>query len=67
MITLILASCQAKEEEDHAHNANGGHVEEAAEIPTLDATVWTDKTELFVEYPALVVGATSINLSVRAH
>ena len=59
MITLILASCQAKEEEDHAHNANGGHVEEAAEIPTLDATVWTDKTELFVEYPALVVGATS--------
>ncbi|WP_223275919.1 efflux RND transporter periplasmic adaptor subunit [Algoriphagus aquimarinus] len=59
MITLLLASCQAKEEEDHAHDANGGHVEESAEIPTLDATVWTDKTELFVEYPALVVGSTS--------
>jgi len=57
MITLLLASCQAKEEEDHAHDENGGH--EVAEIPTLDATVWTDKTELFVEFPALVVGATS--------
>ncbi|MBI0398076.1 efflux RND transporter periplasmic adaptor subunit [Cyclobacterium marinum] len=59
MITLLLASCQAKEEEDHAHDANGGHITEGVEVPTVDATVWTDKTELFVEYPALVVGATS--------
>ncbi|WP_339711915.1 efflux RND transporter periplasmic adaptor subunit [Cyclobacterium amurskyense] len=59
MITLLLASCQAKEEEDHAHDANGGHAIEVAETPTLDATVWTDKTELFVEFPALVVGAPS--------
>ncbi|MCE7056237.1 efflux RND transporter periplasmic adaptor subunit [Algoriphagus sp. AGSA1] len=59
MVTLILASCQAKEAEDHAHDAHGAHLVEGAEIPSVDATVWTDKTELFVEYPALVVGATS--------
>ena len=27
-----------------------------AEIPTLDVTSWTDKTELFMEYPPLVAG-----------
>jgi len=59
IITVILASCQAKDEDDHAHGANGEHEVEIAEIPTVKATVWTDKTELFVEYPALVVGATS--------
>ena len=25
-----------------------------AELPTLDITAWTDKTELFMEYPPLV-------------
>ena len=28
--------------------------------PTLDVTHWTDKTELFVEYPALVAGQTTL-------
>ncbi|WP_339924247.1 efflux RND transporter periplasmic adaptor subunit [uncultured Cyclobacterium sp.] len=59
MVSLVLASCQAKEEEDHAHDANGGHAVEIEEFPSVDATVWTDKTELFVEFPALVVGGTS--------
>ena len=27
-----------------------------AELPTLDVTSWTDKTELFMEYPVLVTG-----------
>ena len=26
----------------------------AAEAPTLDVTSWTDKSELFMEYPPLV-------------
>src|SRR5215203_1960687 len=30
-----------------------------AEIPTLDVTHWTDKTELFMEYPPLVTGQTA--------
>jgi cobalt-zinc-cadmium efflux system membrane fusion protein len=29
-----------------------------AESPTLDVTSWTDKTELFMEYPPLVAGQT---------
>ena len=31
-----------------------------AEAPTLDVTSWTDKTELFMEYPPLVTGEEAI-------
>ena len=31
-----------------------------AEMPTLDVTDWTDKTELFMEYPPLVAGKTAL-------
>jgi RND family efflux transporter MFP subunit len=31
-----------------------------AELPTLDVTHWTDKTELFMEYPPLVAGETAL-------
>src|SRR6266513_3142681 len=31
-----------------------------AETPTLDVTDWTDKTELFMEYPPLVAGRTAL-------
>lgn len=31
-----------------------------AESPTLDITAWTDKTELFMEYPPLVAGETAL-------
>ncbi|HET9358110.1 MAG TPA: hypothetical protein VFO58_00075, partial [Vicinamibacterales bacterium] len=30
------------------------------ELPTLDATHWTDKTELFMEYPPLVAGRPAL-------
>lgn len=30
------------------------------EPPTLDVTTWTDKTELFMEYPPLVAGETAL-------
>jgi membrane fusion protein, heavy metal efflux system len=30
------------------------------DLPTLDVTHWTDKTELFMEYPVLVSGRTSL-------
>jgi membrane fusion protein, heavy metal efflux system len=32
--------------------------EDAAELPTLDVTSWTDKTELFMEHPPFVAGET---------
>jgi len=59
LLVLILASCQGQEAEDHAHDASGGHMTADEEIPTVDQTVWTAKTELFVEFPALVVGKSS--------
>jgi cobalt-zinc-cadmium efflux system membrane fusion protein len=31
-----------------------------AELPTLDVTSWTDKTELFMEYPPLVAGQEAL-------
>ena len=42
--------------------ACGGETGEtpAAELPTLDVTSWTDKTELFMEYPPLVAGQTAL-------
>lgn len=59
LMVIILASCQNTIEDSHAHNADGSHVNEGVEIPTVDYTVWTDKTELFVEFPVLIVGETS--------
>src|SRR5688572_6535724 len=34
--------------------------EPEAELPTLDVTHWTDKTELFMEYPPLVAGQAAL-------
>jgi RND family efflux transporter MFP subunit len=42
-----------------ACNRNAPPVEEA-ELPTLDITRWTDKTELFMEYPPLVSGGSAL-------
>lgn len=39
----------------------GAPTEEAGtELPTLDITHWTDKTELFMEYPPLVAGKDAL-------
>jgi membrane fusion protein, heavy metal efflux system len=54
VFAFLAMSCNNKTEEAHAHNADGSHIGE--EIPRLDHTIWTDKTELFVEFPALIAG-----------
>ncbi len=59
LIALLAGSCQFVEEDGHAHDEAGGHITDDSEIPTVDYTVWTDKTELFVEFPAFIVGKTS--------
>ncbi|MFT4738693.1 MAG: cobalt-zinc-cadmium efflux system membrane fusion protein [Cyclobacteriaceae bacterium] len=59
LMVVIFGSCQPAEEDGHAHAPDGSHVTNGEEIPTVVTTIWTDKTELFVEYPALVVGNTS--------
>lgn len=60
-IILVLAflamSCNKQAGNTHGHNPNGSHIGD--ETPRLDYTIWTDKTELFVEFPALIVGETS--------
>ena len=52
-IHVVLASLAA---------ACGGReaAEIEAEIPTISVTRWTDKTELFMEYPPLVAGRTAL-------
>ena len=37
---------------------NAGRPAGGRKPPTLDVTSWTDKTELFMEYPPLVAGQT---------
>jgi len=59
MLSLLVFSCQSTEDHGHPHDENGGHSHASEEKPTVDYTVWTDQTELFVEFPALVVGETS--------
>ncbi|MEP6262675.1 MAG: efflux RND transporter periplasmic adaptor subunit [Gillisia sp.] len=56
-ISLFLISCGNSVEEDHAHDAEGNHL--SLEVPAISKTIWTDQTELFVEFPALVAGKTS--------
>lgn len=56
---LFLAACSHKDEAGHPHDAEGNHVTASNEVPRVDYTVWTDKTELFVEFPVLVVSQQS--------
>lgn len=53
----MAIACKQNNEANHAHNPDGSHKGE--EIPRVDYTIWTDKTELFVEFPVLVVGQPS--------
>ncbi len=47
-------------ESDHAHDAAGDHVEHVEQsLEALDYTLYTDKTELFVEFKPLIVGTES--------
>lgn len=57
VLAFLAMSCNNKAEDAHAHNEDGSHLGE--EILRLDYTIWTDKTELFVEFPALIVGHSS--------
>ncbi|SDB51616.1 RND family efflux transporter, MFP subunit [Flavobacteriaceae bacterium MAR_2010_188] len=57
VLAFLAMSCINTAEDAHAHNPDGSH--DGEEIPRLDHTIWTDKTELFVEFPALIVGNPS--------
>lgn len=59
MLSLLVFSCQSTEDHGHPHDEEGGHSHASEGKPMVDYTIWTDQTELFVEFPALVVGETS--------
>lgn len=59
VITIFMISCHSHNDEGHLHSEAGEHLEESEERPTLSKTIWTTKTELFIEFPALIVNEES--------
>lgn len=60
IITLIiLSSCSSEQKNNHGHDHGPNGHSHGPSRPRTDQTIWTDKTELFVEYPVLVKGKSS--------
>lgn len=62
LLFLIIAgffSCRPSGESEHSHDNSGGHSHADEGPPTEIHTLWTGRTELFVEFPVLVVGSIS--------
>ncbi len=63
---LVLSACAAHDHphdgeasHNHPHGVEASHDHDGdAERPTIAVTRWTDRSELFMEYPALVAGET---------
>ena len=59
ILAFIVMSCTGTHEKTHAHNPDGSHIDSNSEIPVISKTIWTKDSELFVEFPALIVNKTS--------
>ena len=64
LLIILLAgfACQPlqqNQEHGHAHAPDGSHISPSDGRPSQDTTVWTKQTELFVEFPALLVNQNS--------
>ena len=61
LVAALLAGCHTHDhEEGHVHDEHGNHITHSE--PTLEPlafTIYSDKTELFVEFKPLVVGEES--------
>jgi membrane fusion protein, heavy metal efflux system len=57
-LVLGLWACTSPASEEHAHNADGSHPEEEG-LQAVSYTLYSDTSELFVEFKPLVVGTTS--------
>lgn len=60
-LLVVVAGCHSH---DHPHDADGGHshgedAHASDELEPLSFTIWTNQTELFVEFSPLVVGEES--------
>ena len=56
-----IVGCHMHGDESHSHDDDHNHEQDDAhaheeEYPTASYTTWTNKTEIFVEYPVLAVG-----------
>jgi RND family efflux transporter MFP subunit len=58
LVLTIVAACNTTATENHEHAADGSHPGEEG-LEALSYTLYSDKTELFVEFKPLVVGQTS--------
>lgn len=58
-VLVGVTGCKSKQaSEDHAHNSDGSHPGEEG-LQSLSYTLYSSKSELFVEFKPLVVGQTS--------
>ena len=55
---LVLAACQPMNDHGHPHDESGGH-STGNGVPVIKETIWSDQLELYLEFPALVVGKIS--------
>src|SRR5687767_6283932 len=58
LLALAIVACNNQASEEHAHAPDGSHPGEEA-LQSISHTVYSDKSELFVEYKPLIVGRTS--------
>ena len=58
LLAGVMSCTRTSTEEDHAHAADGSHPGEEA-LQALSYTLYTDKSELFVEFKPLVMGQVS--------
>jgi cobalt-zinc-cadmium efflux system membrane fusion protein len=60
ILALLLSLMPACSDDGHSHDASGGHPADeqgsGGERPTIAVTHWTDRTELFMEYPLFIAG-----------
>ena len=59
-LAVLLCLVPACSDHGHPHDEDGGHAHDdhdsADERPTVAVTHWTDRSELFMEYPVFVAG-----------
>jgi RND family efflux transporter MFP subunit len=58
-LLLLLVGCGHEHGEDTHTHGDETHAPHEAELEPLSFTLWTEKSELFVEFPPLVVGHES--------
>src|SRR5688500_7526477 len=58
LVAAIFIACNDSGSDDHAHAPDGSHPGEEG-LQSVSYTIYSEKSELFVEFKPLVVGSTS--------